>query len=424
MAFPYCYKCKGAKNLCGLGRCPLLERIKKRIPEIDIGGNSIEGPTPPSLFIGRYGYPRITVGPLAAPMEIPLPQRLESPSFLYERSMEEVYSMRSSLVRGKYRIDARISKEPGIVGSESLIEIEPKMPIRGRKVLSSVQEIALSSRSIDTEMDIKKIGHDVRDHPGSDSITMPMGPSINIDKVDLNQNPRVPVQVEKEVSDTDHDAAASTVDLFNAGIPTEHLVRLFSVGLLGVEKRRRLVPTRWTITAVDDILSRSIMERLSHMEHFEEYKLFSADRFGNHFLVALFPPPFRYEMLEQWQNDALWGNSPVVHDHEGPRGRTSYASRVTGAYYAARLSVVRYLETIRKNAGIAVLRWITNDYWAPLGVWVIRETVQKAMSTEPMTYGSMEALIRGIDGISGMKNWRSMSKYLTTRRMTTLDEFN
>jgi hypothetical protein len=104
-------------------------------------------------------------------------------------------------------------------------------------------------------------------------------------------------------------------------------------------------------------------------------------------------------------------------------GRTGYASNITGAYYAARLSILNYLEKIRRNAGFTVIRWITGDYWAPLGVWVIRETVKKAMETEPEVFESMEQLISRVDILSGMENWKAHTKYLTNRRLTTLDEF-
>jgi hypothetical protein len=159
------------------------------------------------------------------------------------------------------------------------------------------------------------------------------------------------------------------------------------------------------------------------MPALDRYLLFRSSRFGNHFLIALYPPPFRYEMLEQWQNESLWGFSPVISDHEGPRGRKNYASNITGAYYAARLSVLSYLESTGRNAGITVIRWITGDYWAPLGVWVIRETVKDAMGRKPEEFEDIVSLIDRVDSISGMRNWKGHARYLTRDRLSTLDEF-
>ena len=423
MAFPYCSRCKGTKDLCGLGRCPLLERVRERVRPVQAVGDSVEGPSPPSIFVGRYGYPRITVGPLTTPVDIPIPERLESGSFLFSRSIEDVYSIRTSLVRGKHRLDVRTSKDPRAVGSEPLFEVADSMPVRGRKILDSVQELALSARALDTEMRVSHYGEKGLEPPNVDSISMPMGPSINVSRVDVNENPRVPRPVERMTDDTDMKASEASLELFRSGIPIEHLVKLFSVGLLGEGKRRRLVPTRWTITAVDDIISRDLKEEVQNYPALDRYMLFSSERFGNHFLIALFPPPFRFEMLEQWQNEFLWGHSPVIKDHEGPRGRKDYADNITGAYYAARLSVLRYLRKVRRNAGFTVLRWITGEYWAPLGVWVIRETVRKAMETEPIVVEDMEQMISLVDKRSGIRNWRSNTRYLTDARLTSLDEF-
>jgi hypothetical protein len=424
MAFPYCSRCKGIKNLCGLGRCPLLERVRERIRPIEVKGDTIDGPSPPSLFVGRFGYPRITVGPMTTPIDIPIPERLESSSFLFSRSLEDVYSIRTSLVRGKHRLDVRTSRDPRDAGSEPLFEIEDKLPVRGRKVLDSIQELALSARSLDTEMIIARYGEKGLEGPNVDSISMPMGPSVNVSRVDVNENPRVPRPVERAVGDIDQKASEASIELFRSGIPLEHLVKLFSTGLLGEGKRRRLVPTRWTITAVDDIVSLELKEKVMNMPSLDRFLLFSSERFGNHFLIALYPPPFRFEMLEQWQNESLWGHSPVITDYEGPRGRKAYASNITGAYYAARLSVLKYLERIQRNAGFTVIRWITGDYWAPLGVWVIRETVKDAMEKEPEVLEEMDQMISRVDQLSGMENWKAHSKYLTKRRLTSLDEFH
>ncbi|MBN1390811.1 MAG: hypothetical protein JXA22_09260 [Candidatus Thermoplasmatota archaeon] len=424
MAFPYCSKCKGTRDLCGLGRCPLLERIRERFRSMQAIGDTVEGPSPPSVFVGSYGHPRVTIGPLTTPADIPLPERLESGTFLFTRSIEDVYSIRTSMVRGKYRLDVRTSRDARTLGSEPLFEVEGKMAVRGRKILDSVQEIALSARSLDTEMKVTGYGEKGIEPPSFDSISMPMGPSVNVTRVKVIDDPKVPGPIERITSDTDVNATEASVELFKSGIPVEHLVRLFSVGLLGQGKRRRLVPTRWTITAIDDILSRELKEEVTGFDGLDRYLLFSSQRFGNHFLVALYPPPFRFEMLEQWQNDSLWGQSPVTTDHEGPRGRKDYADGITGAYYAARLSVLNYLKLIRRNAGFTVIRWITGDYWAPLGVWVIRETVRNALGSEPLVFERMGQMMEKVNELSGMKNWKAHARYLTDRRLTTLDEFS
>ncbi len=385
-------------------------------------GRSVDGASPPSVFVGSFGYPKLTIGPLTSPTPVPIPERLERSDFLYERSIGDIYSIRSSLVRGKYKVDVGTAGNTGPKGSAPLYDIEPKMQIRGRKILDSVQELSLSSRHIETEM---KLTRDLRKiEPVSvDAITMPMGPSVDLRSVSLHENAKVPAAVERSSSDDDVTASVATVEMYDSGIPTDHLVRLLSVGMMGEGRRRRLVPTRWSITAVDDTLSLDKKEKVLELPPLDRYLLYEGERFGNHFLIAFFPPPFRFEMMEQWQQGSLWGEGDVIIDHEGPRGRKNYASKITGAYYAARLSALEHLEMIRRCGGISVIRWITEEYWAPLGVWVIRETVRRALKGEALEFEDMGSLVRTVDRKCGMKGWKKKTKYLNNREDTSLDRF-
>jgi hypothetical protein len=67
---------------------------------------------------------------------------------------------------------------------------------------------------------------------------------------------------------------------------------------------------------------------------------------------------------------------------EGFEGRTGYVDETAGAYYASRLGVLEHLESIGRQAKCLVLREVSDDYWAPVGVWQIRESVRNAFDTE------------------------------------------
>jgi hypothetical protein len=423
MVFPYCHACKGVKDLCGLGRCPLLDDIRKRLAPVDLTGKTVEGPSPPSVFVGSYGYPRISVGPLASSLPVPRPERLESPTFLYSRALEDVYSIRASLIRGRYALNVRTAADRNMPSSEPLWEIEKGLPFKGRKVLSSVQELALSSRSLDTVMELSKVDRAIRAPPSLDTITMPMGPSVKIDDISVQDGAKVPNAVERASSDTDLPASEATIGLYDSGIPQEHLTRLFSVGLLGEARRRRLVPTRWTITAVDDTLSMALKERVLELPPLDRFLLYSGSHYGNNFLIAYYPPPFRFEMMEQWQRGSLWGGGKTITDHEGPRGRKDYASNITGGYYAARLPVVEHMMEKGFCAGATVIRWITDEYWAPLGVWVVRETVRSSLVGPPMEFSDLRSLFEELDRSSGVSDWKVHTRFLRGNMDTTLTDF-
>src|SRR5438445_12380810 len=63
-----CLQCRGAKLLCGKPRCPIIVKAQS----IARMGSSIEtdridGASPPGVFVGRLGYPRVSIGPMVPP---------------------------------------------------------------------------------------------------------------------------------------------------------------------------------------------------------------------------------------------------------------------------------------------------------------------------------------------------------------------
>ncbi len=101
-------------------------------------------------------------------------------------------------------------------------------------------------------------------------------------------------------------------------------------------------------------------------------------------------------------------------DREG-RTKTGY-SPITGAYYSARLAVLEYLTAINRNARVIVIRWITSEYWAPLGTWVIREVTRQAMASPPSHYENITAVVSAASAALGMDRWTAHSTLLTEIR--------
>ncbi|MHA1296445.1 MAG: hypothetical protein ACTSPH_07545, partial [Promethearchaeota archaeon] len=142
--------------------------------------------------------------------------------------------------------------------------------------------------------------------------------------------------------------------------------RVFSAGLLGTKDKRRLVPTRWAITAVDDIISKALIKEIKQFPEINEYLIFESSYLDNHFKILLFPGKFAYEMNEVWAPNSLWNVSlngsnwnlkpQIMTDYEFYEGRKNYASNITGAYYAARKEVCEYLYNIRRQARVLIFR--------------------------------------------------------------------
>src|SRR5512135_2878364 len=54
-----CILCKGARFLCGKTRCPIMVKVNYFLKSIPLMNENIDGMSPPSVFIGRIGYPNV-----------------------------------------------------------------------------------------------------------------------------------------------------------------------------------------------------------------------------------------------------------------------------------------------------------------------------------------------------------------------------
>jgi hypothetical protein len=140
-----------------------------------------------------------------------------------------------------------------------------------------------------------------------------------------------------------------------------------------------LVPTRWSISATDDIISASLIKRIAEeayqaIDFFEIYRYY---HLGNYYSIILLPDNvWSFEMQEIWFDNN--GNLGIGVDFEDAKGLDHYPS-IAGAYFAARLGVTEHLLKRRKKAAVLILREIRPEYVMPVGVWQIREGIREAL---------------------------------------------
>ncbi len=403
--FPECIDCRGVRGMCGISPCPLLAEVRSRLPQAEpttIEG--VVGPSPPQLFVGRYGYPDVRAGPSAnwAPDNDSCPTG--DPADLFGRPLEEVAARHASLVTGGKRMRVQEARQPG-------------------QMLETTQDIAMSARSVDVELDFAgpvRVGSS----PTFDSMSTPLGPSGEVLRAEVVSNPSVPRKVDSIACETDLPAAEAIGELSQSSIGEAHISRLLSSGLLGRDGDRRLVPTRWGITATDDMLGKRLWGKVRDLPSVDKVRVYEADYLDNRFHIVIEPGLWAFEMLEAWSRGSLWsGTGRVISDREDVKPRTEYANRVTGAYYAARLGVLEHLHSIGRSGACMIWRDIGEGYWAPVGVWLIRETVRQAMSQRPMEFDSMrEAVAHIAPRISAPDDLRG-SWFVNRGRQTRLDCF-
>ncbi len=395
-----CSRCMGHRALCGVKPCPLVMRARA-LSDIEgaVTGLDLTGSSPPSVFVGEYGYPKVLAGPLVPPVSGDAAAIMERPDFWLDRTIDEILSFRFSLVRTKKSIPVEAAADPP-------------------RLLTETQTLALSESPTSSEATLLKRPRFTKIFS---DVTLPIGPSAPLELFVLEDNPKVPRTVDRVTSDTDLKAVGGIMEMFNEGIHQQQVTRLLSVGLLGEKKKRRLVPTKWSITAVDDIIGKDLHKKVLGYPWLNDFVVHSDHALGNTVTLLFLPGGWQFEALECWLGGL---NPPIISDHEWFKGRKDYASSVVGAYYATRLPALEYLVDIRKQAGVIVFMEIDPQKWVPLGVWRFREIARRALANRGKRFSTLGEAIAEIG--SQLRNpidrWLKVSKlyeeYTTQTRVT------
>ncbi len=358
-----CIRCKG-KGLCG-ERCVILDKFIENAPKPT---THFHGKSAPEIFVGRVGYPNVNSG-ILAPSEndniskFPSAEEWAKNNF----SVENVLRLRGQLIYGR--------------GISNI-----KTPTRLKQV---TQELALSSKPVSTEIFLKK--KPIFNFTTS-AVFSPMTNPAPIDRALLEENPFVHRKVDSLSSDYDVKASDALQELYKENIKIDHLQKLLSVGLLGTKIRRKMVPTRWSITATDDTISKKLLEKIRYFPEIQKIILLSGNFLGNYIEILILPGKFAFEALEVWSSGNFYAGdtTQISQDYEGFEGRKTYASNVTGGYYAMRIAVAEYLEKIGRQGTVLVVREIRPEYYAPLGVGIVRECTRKAVNGKEKEFTNIE----------------------------------
>ncbi|KCZ71190.1 hypothetical protein ANME2D_03224 [Candidatus Methanoperedens nitroreducens] len=364
-----CVLCRGAKLLCGKTRCPVLIKFYSNIKIKPLTDSlNIDGSSPPGVFVGRIGYPYVSVGPLIPPSHGDT-AILDTPEMWIGKSIDDIVDFRSQLVRGKHRVHIR--------------------DLEGSRIIEATREMALCPSPIDVEAEFLK-------KPAVrlvlDDEVQPFGPTAPLKRIDVGST-KFDQRMEKAYNDTDLRAKDAVLDLYNRGTFVSSIQKAFSVGAFGEGKARRFVPTRWSITAVDSMISAQLMENMKDFPIINEHMVFESWQLDNRFVVLMIPRAWSYELIEAWYPNTVWNpfgkDVVIMASSEGYEGRTTYAE-IGGCYYAARLAVNEYLVKEKRQARVVILREAHPGYIMPVGVWNVRENVRAALRTAPRKFHSLD----------------------------------
>lgn len=188
-----CVICKGSRFLCGKTRCPIMVKANYFLKSGPLlSSEDIAGMSPPSVFIGRIGYPNVYAGPLVPPVHENT-SLYDMPERWFGKSIDEIVGFRSLLVRGKHRVHVQNLLSSG-------------------KILDQTRELALAENSVDIELNLTK---KPRGSIFMDDNVQPFGPSAPIRDLHV-ANARFDQHVEKAYYDSDLRAANAVLELYRS----------------------------------------------------------------------------------------------------------------------------------------------------------------------------------------------------------------
>jgi len=288
------------------------------------------------------------------------------------KSIEEIANYRLSLVRGVFSIDVHDTN--------------------GR-YLENMRELAMSERPAESEATFEKkpfADIELEKEVRFNAEAAPFGPAAPLKTFkasSLSADPRI----EAAHYDTDLRASDAIMELYRCGVETSSIHRVLSVGMLGLKKNRKLVPTRWSISATDDTISSRLAKKNEANPSIDLFEIMQYSHLANYYSIILIPDDvWSFEMIESW----FTGNGQIATgaDYEDARGLDHYPT-IAGAYFAARLAVAEHLARRGRKAAAIVLREIHPEYVMPLGVWQIREGVREALKKPSQQFENLEQVI-------------------------------
>lgn len=384
----------------------------------------------PAPFIGRAGYPQINLG-LLSPQIFTDTLKYDSPNYWQAHNYQigEIASLRYSLVNSRMKVNVK--------------------QLKG-KFLEICQEVGMASKPAELEISLKTKPQLVL-KPTLEII--PFGPTSEVQRARLTSNTKIDFQVEKIVRDTDLKSLLGIWNLYQKGFEENILSKLLSVGNLGEKKDRKLVPTRWSITAVDDLIGKELWQQIKNFPT-GEYSCYFGGGWGNYYLFLFFPEIWSFELFEtylklgsgekvlpapnhlqvsservmrgcilrehsafddhvkqvrSWQSSESeiftravdqkinpWSRQGYAYstNYEDYGGRKTYAEETAGGYYACRLPILEKMKELKRQGAVLALRFITPEYNVPLGVWVCREASRKSLAEKPWQFASKDLLLK------------------------------
>lgn len=363
----------------------------------------IDGSSPPSLFVGEYGYPHVRVGPMVPPYHGDT-SILDNPELWLGKSLEEIVNYRINLLKG------------------TMIHNVSKISDR---YIESLQDMALSKRAVDSTMTFEKIPSQylnemVLSKSYLEEIPTVFSAPVSEFKIYPSTSDE---KIEKKYYDGDLLASDAVVELYENNVDIARIAKVLSIGMLGRKKNRKLVPTKWSITAADDIVSMNLLKKIKDNTVLDCYLVFYFNHLGNYYSIIFIPDDvWNFEMIESWIDTN--GRVHIGSDYESGKNIEHYPS-IAGAYFAARLAAAEYLFKKRKKSSVLILREIHPEYFMSLGVWQIREGIRESLKFKGKKFETFDSALKyGVSKTSlSINEWIKNSSIIRNKKQKRISDY-
>tara|TARA_Y100000310_G_scaffold324797_1_gene387134 strand:- start:1815 stop:2960 length:1146 start_codon:yes stop_codon:yes gene_type:complete len=352
---------------------------------------NFSGSSPPEIFVGRHNYPNIYSG-ILSPIQYGDTEKFSSPERWYEKNLniKEVIDYRKQLIYSRFK-----SKVKDVRTSNQL--------------LSALNQVSLAYKSVDAQFTLHR---PARFQIIKDNSIPIIGNPAPLKAIKLESNPKIKPKVDYLTNDNKLKANQGIQELYKSGTENSNIIKILSAGLLGLKSQRKLVPTRWAITATDDTISKEQLKKIRTFPQINKILSFHGEYLGNHYEILLLPDRWSYEVIEISHKGQAW------QDHENFFPRKSYASNVVGGYYAVRIAITEYLLRKQKQATVLVFREVRPEYNAPLGVGILRQLTRDILTKQPTKFPNTN---EALENISTRLQYIPIETYTTKSKL--LSEF-
>jgi len=185
--------------------------------------SELDSVSPPSVFIGsKLRYPEMNVGILS-------PLVRDDDAWVYDDA--------KYWAENDFQISDVVSLREGLLNSR--FKTKAKNVRSSSKFLDIAKEIAVASKPVDIEIKLKK---KISLNRKKDRITMPQSLGAPLEKAKITSNVKIHRKVDKVMND-EIKSGESLEFLYKNNFNEYTLSKILSIGVLGLKKNKRLVPT-------------------------------------------------------------------------------------------------------------------------------------------------------------------------------------